>query len=77
MESLSEERENCGHSAALSVRPKHSANKPHFSPVTSVMPAGLSHSGLLLSSSEKTPHENYPSSEAALWRHPRKGYQTG
>lgn len=72
-ETLSEERETCGHCAALSVRPKHSANKPHFSPVTSVVPAGLSHSGLpkgfLLSSSEKALYENYPSSETALLRH--------
>lgn len=68
-----------GHSAALSVRPKHSASKPHFSPVTSVMPAGLSHSALpksfLLSPSEKALYENHPSSETAveappLWRHP-------
>lgn len=73
METLSEERETCGHCAALSVRPKHSANKPHFSPVTSVVPAGLSHSalpkGFLLSSSEKALYENYPSSETALLRH--------
>lgn len=72
-ETLSEERETCGHCAALSVRPKHSANKPHFSPVTSVVPAGLSHSalrkGFLLSSSEKALYENYPSSETALLRH--------
>lgn len=78
METLSEERENCGHCAALSVRPKHSANKPHFSPVTCVMPAGLSHSalpkGFLLSPSEKALYENYPSPETALLRHPRAAW---
>lgn len=56
-ETLSEERENCGHCAAISVRPKHSANKLHFSPVTFVLPAGASHTALvncfLFSSSEK------------------------
>jgi len=73
LETLSEEREECGHCAAVSVRPKHSANKLHFSPVTSVMPAGVSHSALpkrfLFSSSEKALCENYPSGETALSKH--------
>lgn len=73
METLPEERENCGHCVAVSVRPKRSANKLNFSPVTSVMPAGVSHSALpkcfLFSSSEKAVYENYPSSETALLKH--------
>lgn len=73
METVSEERENCGHCAAVSVRLKHSANKLHFSPVTSVLPAGASHTALvkcfIFSSSEKALCENYHSSETVLWRH--------
>lgn len=72
-ETLSEEREGSGHCGAVSVRPKYPANKLHFSPVISVMPAGVSHSALpkrfLFSYSEKALYENCPSSKTALSKH--------